>query len=966
MIYCPQCGTPNKPSSKFCKNCAALLQPSTDVRCPICGTMNLQNAEACKSCGTRLKTSAAGANTSDQTTPVDAPENIAPFNPPELNLEADAPADKPPPARARAAFSQSNSQWLRRISKTPAPETGMPEPTPLSPAAGTTGATEISPADDSLKQPDAAPTPAENPVPADNPAPAPADNPAPKPQLSEIKLTGDNYDYSDIGGQVTDDMKAQLEAEAGNVQSVEDEVALAMRLLGLAGAGEAVARTSTGTAFESDTSMPAPVEPLAQNGPEAGAPTLPVVTEPTATITAPAPQEPIAVSIPPTETAAFDEAAPHAKPQLSEIKLTGDDYDYSDVPGQVTDEMKAQLQAEAGNVQSVDDEVALAMRLLGLSAGAAAVSEFSSSAAVTAPAPPSSDEPIASGIVEQEPVEAKATAAVAQEPVSEIKAPAPVGAVESREEKLAPPAAETIAVEQENPEWVSRLAAASSLAVAAKLVSDARAEPAETQTTEPAAEEIAQVPAAETPRESVPAEPGTTETAITGQGDVPEWLREIAPPEVVEADAAAFEEGMPEWVQELAPGAAVVGTTALLSHLPDLDESEREDLPDWLREPVAAPDAELAEPTAEAEPLTTEAGPAAQSPVELPPWMRGAAAAGRDPFELVETSGPLAGVSGILPLAVALTEPHTLSAATPPRTDSGRIFQTLLAEPLAAAATAEPEARAGRRFTSKHLLYLLIFLSALLALFLPSGADELGLLGKNVAVSPSAVFYDQLNALPAQSTVLMAFDYIPGQGPELDPAARAILETIAAHKVNVIALSSNPNGAAMAQSLLDRVKQAHPDLTFVNLGYIPGNESGLKSLALGWLPSNYVDANGAPWSQSPLSKTVRGMDDLALSVLILGEYSGLNAWMTQVQPIVKSPMIAATTAALEPQARIYVNSKQLNASLRGLTGAAELELWSGNSGRAVKTVNALSFVSLVLAGIIIATNLIWLVRRGKK
>jgi hypothetical protein len=342
------------------------------------------------------------------------------------------------------------------------------------------------------------------------------------------------------------------------------------------------------------------------------------------------------------------------------------------------------------------------------------------------------------------------------------------------------------------------------------------------------------------------------------------------------------------------------------------------------------------------------------------------AAAARDPFEVLETTGPLAGVSGILPLAVALAEPHTLTTPTPARSDGGRIFQMILAEPLASAARVETQAQTHRLFATKHVLYALIMLAALFALFLPAGTDELGLLGKDVVNSPSAVFYDQLTAVPANSTVLMAFDYAPGQSPELDPAARAILDSLVTRKANVIALSSNPNGAAIAESILERAQELHPEFVFVNLGYIPGNESGLKNLALGWLPATYLDVNGVPWAQTPLAKIVHSMDDLALNVLVLGDYTTLNTWMTQVQPIVSSPLIAATTAAIDPQARIYVNSNQLKASLRGLTGAAELELWSGYSGQAVKMVNALSFVSLVLAGIIIATNVVWFMRRDKK
>jgi len=968
MIYCPQCGTPNKPNSKFCKNCAATLQPSAELRCPICGEMNPQTAEACKSCGTRLTTS-AGASASERTTPANAPEHIAPFNPPEIAPEPEPPT--PTASGTRAAFSGSNSQWLRRINKTPA-ESKPTEPSPAPTVGDATAPAEPAPSVNDVIIPTEPALPANDAIPVatapsvddwlgqlDHPAETSKSvEPAPtKPQLSEIKLTGDDYDYSDIGGEVTAEMQAQLEAEASSAQSVDDEVALAMRLLGL----EAGAELASTVAPETIAPETAAAESAA-----------PQISESLAETETALPEilPPIGASMAAAEIVAPAEPAP-TKPQLSEIKLTGDDYDYSDIGGEVTAEMKAQLEAEAGSAQSVDDEVALAMRLLGLEAGAELASTVAPTPNAASPAAAESAIPTP---ISQAPTESLAPALT--ESRAEIETPAPVSETPS-----AAPA------EQENAEWLTRLAAASSAAVAAKIVRGApdQAEPSEpiaeipTETISPEpiaeipAEPIAEIPAetispepiAEIPTETISPEQVAVAAALADADHIPAWLREMAPSEN-ETDAASAAKEMPEWVSDLAPGAAVVGTTALLNQLPDLDETERGDLPEWLREPIKEPETQSETELAEAESDTTFAETASDASVELPSWVRAGAAGGYDPFEVVETTGPLAGVSGILPLAVALTEPHTLSTSTPPRADSGRIFQALLAEPLAAASSVQAETTPARRFTAKHIVYLVIALAALGGLFLPSDAGELGLLGKNFVNSPSAVFYDQLNELPASSAVLMAFDYTPGQNPELEPAARAILENLAARQVNVIALSSNPNGANLAQTLLAQTKRQYPALTFVNLGYIPGNEIGLRNLALGWLPANYVDANGVEWSQTPLAQTVRGMDDLALNILVLGDSTGLNGWMTQVQPIVKTPFIAATTAALDPQARIYVNAKQLNASLRGLTGAAELELWSGVSGRAVKTVNALSFVSLALAGIIIATNLVRFLKRDKR
>ena len=119
MIYCPQCGTANKPNSKFCKNCAALLAPSTDVRCPICGTMNPAGAATCSNCDTRLTTTSA--TPSDRTTPADTPENITPFTPPDTAPEDDDSdsARTISSSSARPSFSRSSSEWLRRVQKTP-------------------------------------------------------------------------------------------------------------------------------------------------------------------------------------------------------------------------------------------------------------------------------------------------------------------------------------------------------------------------------------------------------------------------------------------------------------------------------------------------------------------------------------------------------------------------------------------------------------------------------------------------------------------------------------------------------------------------------------------------------------------------------------------------------------------------------------------------------------------------------
>lgn len=819
-----------------------MLAPSTDVRCPICGTSNPEGAKTCLSCGTRLTTTSTPH--SDKNSPADNPEDIVPFTPPELAQGSEDASGQ------TAARSSRSSEWLRGEDR------GQKS------SQETNGARSDVP--EWLREIRAE---------AENETPAPS-----KPQISEIKLTRDDYDYSDIGGQVTDEMKTALEAQASQTQSVEDQVALARRLLGL--------DVETPPAAVSPTKAP-----LAEPTPET------ISRGETSEVISQASGAPSAVS----ETAAETESqvptisepnaqieAASAKPQISEIKLTREDYDYSDIGGQVTDEMKAALEAQASQTQSVEDQVALARRLLGL----------------------------------------EMEAPITQAPVSESLAAQPT----------------------------------------------------------------AGIPPAETSRGEIlePPSPQEPDKAVLESGQVPDWLQELAPREATQTPAVpqalgAEEGAMPEWLRELAsaqnapadPETKQATPGAQLPVVPDLEEHERDALPEWLREPLLP--AERVAP-APSEAITTEESFEAASeetpnepeietperqpptPFELPDWLTSAESVTpgtHEPFEIVETTGPLAGIRGILPLAAALTEPQTLTTAIPTRSDGGRVFQTLLAEPLTPVSPAQPVEGSRARFGTNHVLYLVILLAALIPLFLSLNEAGIGL----DATNSSAPFYDQLSSVPANSIVLLAFDYTPGEAVELDPAARAIVNEIVTRKANVIAISSNPFGATMAQTLLSRANESDSNFQFVNLGYLFGNEAGLKRFALGWIPANQMDAAGVRWDASPLSRRVRGMDDLALVILLEGSDSSLRAWMEQVRPNVKTPIVSATTAMIDPQARNYVNARQLQASLRGLAGAAELELLSNQTGRAVKTVDALSFVSLVLAGIVIVANVMWLIKR---
>jgi hypothetical protein len=472
---------------------------------------------------------------------------------------------------------------------------------------------------------------------------------------------------------------------------------------------------------------------------------------------------------------------------------------------------------------------------------------------------------------------------------------------------------------------------------------------------------------------------------------------------------------------------------------PQLDEAERQKLPDWLREPItpeekpapvvgaaqttgeldlAAPRPEDVQQREEVESAPvisdaeTPAEPAAVeeaiSPVtERPAWFEElkplqpilaeqgisqddtapwdvpegrkdkppAPAVVADPFaEVTELSGPLAGIRGVIPLAHAITQSHMRVAPSISRNDGARVFESVLAtsrealEPQADTAIPTIEVAAPRRVTLNHIIYVLIFLAALIPFFLPADWSGLGL---SVTSPTTAAFYDKVQSVAPGSTVLLAFDYTAGQGVELNPAAQIVTRDLARRGVNVIALSTSPSGAQIAQTVLRDTAQQIPNWqngkNFLNVGYIPGAEAGLRKLSDQWLAPNQTDFDQHSLAASPLATALKSLRDVALVIELAGSDESLRWWMEQAQPSHQTTFVAVVSAAVEAQARNYSNSKQLAAFLRGLTGAAEYELSLNQPGQTVRTVDAQSFAHVVIFAIIIVGNIaFWLSRIRKR
>ncbi len=479
----------------------------------------------------------------------------------------------------------------------------------------------------------------------------------------------------------------------------------------------------------------------------------------------------------------------------------------------------------------------------------------------------------------------------------------------------------------------------------------------------------------------IDAAPITKVTSVSGEkNELPDWLREPVTEKEIEAASAvpekaaqapSLEPTQPEEISQIEPAepllesleAAEISIPASAELTPAVASSDIDDLPDWLR--TAAPAPSSIAPAQEIEPPL---------PAEVPAWV-----AALKPAEIssatpaaelenpeLEAMGPLARLRGVLPLAAAIAEPHPAAETPKPpsQTEGGQIFESILATSAEAGAPAAKPAR--RRWTMRPFIYLLLFLAVLVPFILPydlTGATF------NIAGTPAAEFFDTLQQkVPANSTVLLSFDYDPSAAGEMDLLAKAVVRDLVKRRVKIIAVSTLETGPQIARRILDDAAREASNYTYGSsyvIVYLPGHEAGLAQLAATGLPTGADFVEQKPIAPFLAAVNIKTLSDLPMVIEFAGSEEPLKIWVEQVQPRAGVRIAAAVSAAVEPKARAYRNANQLTAMLSGLLGAAQYEVLSSQPGLAVISVNAQTAAQFVLVFVILLGNVVFWISRAR-
>ncbi len=507
--------------------------------------------------------------------------------------------------------------------------------------------------------------------------------------------------------------------------------------------------------------------------------------------------------------------------------------------------------------------------------------------------------------------------------------------------------------EEEQPPWLSSLPAESEQPIESPFENRSDAIPDWLKSSTPSSEPSV---IAEPPPSSPPISEPTPEIEMptpASSEELPAWVNELQPPATeptqvttlaqlaAELEAATPGEPLIEALEE-----RTVFATPKMSAPTSAIEGV-EEIPDWLRSG--------AESGAEPQPTIPEMQ--AAMPEEVPDWIA-ALKPSEQPLSLedepLETAGPFAGLRGVLPLAIAITEPHT--AVKPPllqvQRDSAAIFETLAA-PAGATVTAKPARRA---WSMRPLIYLLLALAVLIPFFLPSDWASSAV---QISNTPTSELFDTIQGVPAGSTVLLAFEYDPSVAGEMNLQAKAITRHLIQRKIKIITLSTFETGAPIARKIVEdaaRGTNYAQGVNYAHLGFLAGREAGLVNLATNGLTTPTLG--------------VRNLREVQLIVVFAGTDDALKVWMEQVQPRLNVKIVAGVSAAVEPRARVYRDTpnRQLNAFTSGLVGAAQYEVLSkpAETGLALVSVNAQTAAQLFLVFVIVLGNLAHWLTRGQK
>jgi hypothetical protein len=343
---------------------------------------------------------------------------------------------------------------------------------------------------------------------------------------------------------------------------------------------------------------------------------------------------------------------------------------------------------------------------------------------------------------------------------------------------------------------------------------------------------------------------------------------------------------------------------------------------------------------------------------EIPDWLQSIepetlVGGGFDPVSpAVEADGPLAGLTGVIPVTATLSISKTQKTETQYQLSKEQKQQIAILERLTHGEQTQTVAGKSDQRNVSSTLFRLVTATILLAvilvgLYLPSLEDFVSG-SANVYVPEGAEGAFEVTEALGSRPALVAFEYTPAMAGELDIVAGAYLQHLSEQNSPVITISQVAAGVPMAERMVEQVGISQ----HLPLGLLPGEATGVRYLGTCMEQSVECDLIRSQELGSDVGDTLA---QVGLIIVLAADRESLVSWIEQVGSQSDVPIVAGVTQAMGPIASPFLASGQLVGNLDGLPGAAAYESQLGNTSGVASdllssTILAQWMIILALAG----------------
>ncbi len=228
---------------------------------------------------------------------------------------------------------------------------------------------------------------------------------------------------------------------------------------------------------------------------------------------------------------------------------------------------------------------------------------------------------------------------------------------------------------------------------------------------------------------------------------------------------------------------------------------------------------------------------------------------------------------------------------------------------------------AGRRFENLKIRWL--FFTLFLAVTLPVILDFTWPPGSVIMLPGVAESYQTVESLPINAHVLVYWAYDQSTAGEMDLVALPVATHLFQHQASISAIAQLPGAPATAQRVLEQARlqwQQNENLTVAargrvmpSIAYVPGGASILAYVAqdLPQVGNFAIDfQNTSTWQGNQPD----------LMVVYAAHADDVQNWLEQVQPALRTPVVAVVAAGADPVLRPYYDSGQLVGLVSGYDG----------------------------------------------